>query len=77
MRVLFIGNRPARVTCGGDQVNLRNISLLEKTFGAENLDFFPLDSYSESPRGFQRVLRKVRTLTQSFRFYAGGLDPER
>ena len=77
MRVLFIGNRPARVTCGGDQVNLRNISLLEKTFGAENLDFFPLDSYGESPRGFQRVLRKVGTLTQSLRFYAGGLDPER
>lgn len=77
MNILFIGNRPEKVTCGGDQVNLRNISLLEKTFGAENVEFFPLDSYHAAPTGFRRILRKLQTLMQSLRFYAGGLDPVR
>jgi glycosyltransferase involved in cell wall biosynthesis len=77
MKVLFVGNRPSKVTCGGDQVNLRNLSLLESVFGAENIVCFPLDSYAGTFSGPVRLLRKFRTLCQSLRLYAGGLDSSR
>jgi glycosyltransferase involved in cell wall biosynthesis len=77
MKVLFVGNKPEKITCGGDQVNARNISLLESVFGTENLVFFPLGSFAgdSDPRG--RIARKIKSLLRSMMFYAGGFDPSR
>ena len=77
MRLLYVGSVPDKITCGGDQVNRRNIDMLMSVFGAGNMTQLSLDD-APRERGFAgRIFSKLASLVRSLRLYAGGLDPEK
>ncbi|MGL4370313.1 MAG: glycosyltransferase, partial [Spirochaetota bacterium] len=59
----------------GDQVNRRNIDMLRRVFGAENMTLCSLDDMPHERGRAGQIIGKIKSLFLSLRLYAGGLTP--